>query len=140
MAITIGLILVIAGSLAFIASQFFGGPPTPPRVVELGFKCIKCANEFTMTNEAFQQRTVDMEYIRLHKGTSNDMADCPKCGEKHSALQMYRCPNCQKFFLPAAVNIRTAPPGYVPPDPVCPYCGTNMYQWHREHNAENKPR
>lgn len=134
MAITIGLVLVIAASVAFNWSLMFGGSPTPERVVEMGFQCLACDHQFTMTNEEFQGRNVDTAFLEKNPDRTVDMVDCPSCKKQHAATEQLRCPSCSKFFLQARVNLRAIASTEQVPEPVCPHCGTNMNEWHRQNH------
>ncbi len=134
MAITIALVLIIAASVAFNWSMIFSGSKTPPRVVEMGFQCLACDHRFTMTNEQFQTRNVDAEFLKKHPDRTMDMVDCPACKQRHAAAGQLRCPGCSRFFLQAKVNLRAIAGNEQIPDPVCPHCGTNMNEWHRRHH------
>lgn len=132
---TIALVVVIAASMIYNFSQFAGGPKVE-RVVTLGFTCEECKAEFTVTNEQLQAQEIDHAALKKHLTRTLDQPHCPKCAARHSGIAMLKCPSCEKFFLPAAVNVRRADLETRPPDPVCPHCGTDLYQWHREHLAD----
>lgn len=137
MVLTVALILFITGSLAYTWSKLFGGPATPSRVVEMHFQCALCGDEQEITNEVFQQRPLHLDVLQADRTRTNDNIDCVKCGQKHAAMLMNKCLSCEKYFLPSKVNLRVLPAGEVPPDPICPHCGTNQNQYRREHLSKD---
>jgi len=134
MAIAFALALIISASLVFNWSLLFGGARTPEMVVEMGFQCLACDHSFTMTNQEFQARRIDRDVLNANPALTVDMVDCPTCGRQHTATQQLQCPACDKYFLPARVNLRVASTEQEPPEPVCPHCGTNMNEWHRKNH------
>ena len=134
MAITVALVLIITASVAFNWSMIFGGSSTPPRIVEMGFQCLACDHQFTMTNEEFQDRNIDTDFMAKHPGHTVDMVDCPSCRQQHAATEQLKCPSCSKFYLPEKVNVRAVASEEKPIESVCPHCGTNMNEWHRQNH------
>jgi ribosomal protein L32 len=66
------------------------------------------------------------------------LLDCPECGAKASAIPLRRCPKCGKFYMPPKVDEDQKPgAGADPtkaaqPADICPHCGTDRQEWHRE--------
>ena len=62
--------------------------------------------------------------------------DCAKCGAKLAALQLFKCPVCEKYYLPKwRVNPRLwGQPG----SNVCEHCGLDVDQWHMDEAKKRK--
>lgn len=126
------LVAVIVVSMVYNLIQLFSSS-TPPRVVSLEFQCIQCKAQFAATNQDIQNQGIDRPTLKQHTDRTFDQPHCPQCGAKHAGVAMMICPNCEKPFLPAPVNVRRLPEGTPPLDPTCPHCNTNLRKWREEH-------
>ncbi len=132
--VVIVLVLIIGTALALTFwNMFDGGSSTPAGPSELHFQCLdeECGHEWVIKVEDLRNDSrpelEDPMFMRRK---------CPKCGQMTGCLQM-QCPNpdCKKWFVAESSrdperamqeNIKD----------ICPYCGTDIQQWWREHRKK----
>jgi len=128
------LVGIIVGAAAMCVHSFSGRrkDSAPPRV-DMHFECGLCGHEFVTTREQFHREVGDLE-------DEDDQAavliDCPSCGASDCSASTVQCPKCGKHFLSielieSAGAPRTVRPGEA--NNVCTHCGTDIAQWHNEH-------
>jgi len=123
------VVILVCGFV--IARQFFSGGVKVDENPDIGFKCSVCGEEFILSAQAARSQTRDPEALAKYPDRTPDQAHCPKCGAKHSGRLMLQCPQCQKWFLLADQNVRTAKSATG--NPVCPHCGLDLMEWKRKH-------
>ena len=118
------LILVIVVSLV-LTIKFSSGGPNNVVDIDLRFQCQQCGHEFFITpDEVWAQKSGSGGGPGMPGAMGPGVVraiDCPECGTKDSCIQMVQCPNpdCKKYFLAESSD-------------VCPHCGVDRMQWHRE--------
>lgn len=145
-------IIVVSLFLSLRKVIWRGGGRTTPASVHL--ICLACDHVFEISSEEAMKATEDggryggpSGMMAMMSGMSGPFADCPnpECGEKLSAWVAMRCckPDCEKYYvsdvLVAAYEARQAGRPY-PGDfrNVCPYCGTDQADWHRQRAEERR--
>ncbi len=108
-------------------------PDMASRLPEVHFRCLKCGYEYAkglgdLTEEQFAME--DQEPI---------LDDCPKCGAKGESRQMFKCPKCEKYYLPKWC---TYPKGtFVCFDvggDICEHCNLDVDKWNIEEAMRRK--
>ena len=139
-----GLAAVIIGAivLAVMHAFDFNVGSSPKAMAE----CQSCQKrfEYDPTEDA-------RSLIGAVPGAERYRPDCTECGAKASGTPLRRCPNpkCGKFYPPPKVDDgQMAQPDADPmkmqqPVDVCPHCGTDRHEWHRqqfrkEHGTKGK--
>jgi len=143
-------IIVVSLFLSLRKVIWRGGGPTSSASIHL--ICLSCGHEFEMSLEEAAKAAEGLGryggpggMMAMMSGMSGPLADCPECGEKLSAWIAMRCcnPDCGRYYvsdaLVAAYEARQAGRPY-PGDfrNVCPYCGTDQADWHRQHAQERR--
>lgn len=98
------------------------------------FHCDKCQNEFPILRKDLTQQ----QRAQQNRGLMN--ADCPKCNEKGSSLEMARCPvpKCKKYYVPESYRDIDALMSMRPGSDICSHCGTDILEWRAEDSAKRR--
>jgi len=136
----IAIVAALVGIIAFalvmtIRDAIGGGKGTKiARPKSYRVKCIKCGKEWDIKPEELPlyQRREEMSRRRRGSFLHPFGGDCPYCHSKGTVFVMRQCPNCGKYYLPARIK---DPAGYAEGKvrDVCPYCGTDLKKWWKEH-------
>ncbi len=124
-----GLALIIVAALTLaIWHTFFrsrggtiGDIPT-----EAHFQCRKCKDVQVVDMDKLTQKQI------MQQGFGPMWADCPKCAKTDAAIEMAKCPKCEKYYVPK---------GYLRPDMmmsgveganICPHCKLDVQKYRTE--------
>ena len=135
------LAVVIVGSLALTIYYGLGGNSSPGSDVKPMFKCMmaECGYEF----EATADQRPGPGIMPDGRGLIPRL-DCPKCGEKECCATMFRCPNCEKYYVSARADYNERlMRGEVavdeqPPADICSYCQTDRIEWYRANRKKRQ--
>ena len=129
------LLLVIAIALISLIHSCTGGSPKKGRITELHFWCTEADKEFTIKSGDMRME----EEMYMMEDPSSYRVMSPYSGKK-TGIQMIRCPNCEKYYVPDAWKEGRG--GMYDPQQkiVCPHCGTDRNQWYRERRKRRKKR
>ncbi len=100
---------------------------------EMHFYCLETEKEFVLKPEDMRSDNPMMPDVMMGMEGPYARVMSPYTNER-TAVPMTRCPNCEKWFVPEYYFEEPNPNQPLPlADIVCPYCGTNIAQWYREH-------
>ncbi len=116
------LVLLIVLGVGADVWDWVGGRPVIDRIVH--FRCLKCGYEYTK-----DLRDIVMGPCYVEPGALM-REDCPKCGTAGAAIQLSKCPKCEKHYLPAYfTNLRLlGQPG----SNICEHCKIDVDKWYMD--------
>ena len=125
------LVLLIVAALGLaVWHTFIKSPGTVGEVdPQVHLRCRKCNHEY-----AIDRDNLTKEQMFQEGDPSGIIDDCPSCGTKRAAIQLVKCPKCEKYYLPRwRVTGRYGQKG----SNVCEYCKTDVDQWYMD-EAKNR--
>lgn len=134
------LILIIIISLISVIVAATGGGGSSPEPQAVKFYCLETGKEFTLEPEEMDEQMMMMMDPAMGGRVTSPFTN------KKTAVQMTRCPACEKYFVPE--YLKNAPVEGGDPmmglDPeamsktTCPHCGTNLQEYYRKKAQERR--
>ncbi len=126
------LILLIVAALALAVWHTFIRNPSEVAEIDpqIHFRCLKCGHEYAKDRDQLTKSQMFSEA----EGPIRD--DCPKCGVQRAGIQLSKCPECEKYYLP---EFFTNPRIWgQPKSNICEHCKIDVDEWYIEENAKKK--
>jgi hypothetical protein len=126
------LILLIVAALALAVWHTFIRNPSKVAKIDpqIHFRCLKCGGEYPKDRDKLTKSQMFSEA----EGPIRD--DCPKCATKGAGIQLSKCPECGKNYLPKFfTNQRLwGQPG----SNICEHCKIDVDKWYMEDAKKRK--
>ncbi len=130
------LVLIAVGAVGMSVWRAYFGPESRPSFF-LRHKCRACGIVYSVRWLSSSQPM----WWTVHKATGNVSDDCHRCGAKRAVDVDFKCPKCEKYFLPkwyrdSDPSLQGQPGAY-----TCEHCGTDaltMEQWYMEDAEKRK--
>ena len=125
------LLIVAALGLAFWHT-FIRNPSKVAKIdPQVHFRCLKCKDEYAKDRKDLTKQEMFME-----GEPTGIITDCLKCGAKGAAIQLSKCPACEKYYLPKErMNPRI---WGTPGSNICEHCKIDVNQWYVEDAKKRK--